>query len=79
VRQTKERQTIIEKAREHLGRSSTEVEEDLFEGPAAEAILSVAAVRKPDLIVMGSLQGAVFGSVSTKVSHDASCPVMVAR
>jgi len=51
----------------------------LFEGPAAEAILSVAAVRKPDLIVMGSLQGAVFGSVSTKVSHDASCPVMVAR
>ena len=56
----------------------------MLEGPAAEAILSVAAVRKPDLIVMGSrgmgsLKGAVFGSVSTKVSHDATCPVMVVR
>jgi nucleotide-binding universal stress UspA family protein len=55
------------------------VEQELLEGPAAETILSVAAARKPDLIVMGSLKGAVFGSVSTKVSHEAPRPVMVAR
>jgi len=84
ARRTKEGQAIIEKAREHLGQSSFEVEEDLLEGPAAEAIISVAAIRKSDLIVMGSrgmgsLKGAVFGSVSAKVSHDATCPVMVIR
>jgi nucleotide-binding universal stress UspA family protein len=28
---------------------------------------------------MGSVKGMVFGSVSTKVSHYAPCPVMVAR
>jgi nucleotide-binding universal stress UspA family protein len=28
---------------------------------------------------MGSLKGMVFGSVSTKVSHYATCPVMVVR
>ena len=84
ARRTKEGQAIIEKTREHLGRSSVEVEEDLLEGPAAEAIISVAAIRKSDLIVMGSrgmgsLKGAVFGSVSDKVSHDATSPVMVIR
>lgn len=84
AQRTKEGQAVIEKVREHLRRSASAVEEELLEGPAAEAILSVAAVRKPDLIVMGSrgmgsLKGAVFGSVSTKVSHEALCPVMVAR
>jgi nucleotide-binding universal stress UspA family protein len=76
---------IIEMAREQLGRTaSIEVDEDLLEGPAAEAILSAAATRNSDLIVMGSrgmgsLKGMVFGSVSTKVSHYAGCPVMVVR
>jgi nucleotide-binding universal stress UspA family protein len=80
----KEGEAIIAAARKHLGRTSIEVEEDLLEGPAAEAILSAAAARKSDLIVMGSrgmgsLKGLVFGSVSTKVSHYAACPVMVVR
>jgi nucleotide-binding universal stress UspA family protein len=76
---------IIEVARERLGRTtSIEVDEDLLEGPAAEAILSAAATRNSDLIVMGSrgmgsVKGVVFGSVSTKVSHYAPCPVMVVR
>lgn len=77
-------EAILEQARKLLGRISIEVEEDLLEGPAAEAILSAAATRNADLIVMGSrgvgsLQGMVFGSVSTKVSHYAPCPVMVVR
>jgi nucleotide-binding universal stress UspA family protein len=75
---------IIEAARKHLGRMSIEVDEELLEGPAAEAILSAAATRNSDLIVMGSrgmgsLKGIVFGSVSTKVAHYAPCPVMVVR
>ena len=75
---------IIEAAREYLGRTLIEVDEELLEGPAAEAILSAAATRKSDLIVMGSrgigsLKGMVFGSVSTKVAHYAPCPVMVVR
>lgn len=75
---------IIEAARKHLGRMSIEVDEELLEGPAAEAILSAAATRNSDLIVMGSrgmgsLKGMVFGSVSTKVAHYAPCPVMVVR
>ncbi|MCK7482230.1 MAG: universal stress protein [Candidatus Moduliflexus flocculans] len=60
------------------------MDEDLLEGPAAEAILSAAAIRNSDLIVMGSrgmgaLKGMVLGSVSTKVFHYAPCPVMVVR
>jgi len=75
---------IIEAAREHLGRTPIEVDEELLEGPAAEAILSAAATRNSDLVVMGSrgmgsLKGMVFGSVSTKVAHYAPCPVMVVR
>jgi nucleotide-binding universal stress UspA family protein len=81
---TKGGQAIIEAARKQLGRTSIEVDEDLLEGPAAEAILSAAAIRNSDLIVMGSrgmgsLKGLVLGSVSTKVFHYAPCPVMVVR
>ena len=75
---------IIEAARKHLGPMSIEVDEELLEGPAAEAIFSAAATRNSDLIVMGSrgmgsLKGMVFGSVSTKVAHYAPCPVTVVR
>ena len=75
---------IIATARKQLGRTSIAVLEELLEGPAAEAILAVAATRKCELIVMGSrgmgsLEGMVFGSVSTKISHHAPCPVMVVR
>mgnify|MGYP001770190907 CR=1 FL=1 len=75
---------IIETARKQLGGTSIKVYEELLEGPASEAILSVAATRKCDLVVvgsrgMGSLKGMVLGSVSNKISHYARCPVMVAH
>ena len=80
----KKGEEIIETARKLLGQTSIEVDEELLEGPAAEAILSAATTRNADLIVMGSrgmgsLKGIVFGSVSTKISHYAPCPVMVVR
>jgi nucleotide-binding universal stress UspA family protein len=55
---------------------------DTVEGPAAEAILRVAAVEHCDLIVMGSrglgmVQGLLLGSVSYRVLHHATIPVLV--
>ncbi len=75
---------IIEAARKLIGQSSIEMEADLLEGPSADAILSVAETRSADLIVlgtrgMGSIKGLLFGSVATKVSHHAACPVLVVR
>jgi nucleotide-binding universal stress UspA family protein len=57
---------IIKDACNRLGQVPFEVEEDLLEGPAAEAIVSVVESRDADLVVMGtrgmgSLKGLLFG------------------
>lgn len=77
-------QLILNEARQRLGETNLAVQEELMEGPAAEAILSVAETRQADLIVMGtrglsSLQGLLVGSVSNKVTYHASCPIMLVR
>lgn len=77
-------QAILDEARQRFGEVKVVVHEELMEGPAAEAILAVAETRQADLIVMGtrgltSLKGLVLGSVSNKVIHHASCPVMLVR
>jgi nucleotide-binding universal stress UspA family protein len=77
-------QKILESARNHLGEISIEIEEDLIEEPAADALLLAAETHHADLILlgsrgMGSLKSLLFGSVSTKVTHYASCPVMIVR
>ena len=69
-------------ARENIKSLSIEIEDDLLEGPAAEAIISVAESREADLIVlgtrgMGPFKGLLLGSVSIKVMQRATCPVMV--
>lgn len=84
ARRVKEGQVILNAARKILGDSPLNIQEELLEGPAADAIISVAKARKADLIVMGtrghgSLKGVLFGSVSNKVSHYAPCTVMVVR
>jgi nucleotide-binding universal stress UspA family protein len=53
-------------------------------GPAAKAILAVAADIGADLIVTGSrgrgaVAGALLGSVSTEVLHGARCDVLVVQ
>jgi nucleotide-binding universal stress UspA family protein len=55
---------------------------DTVEGPAAEAILRVAQLEGCDLIVMGSrglgmVQGLLLGSVSYRVLHHATIPVLL--
>lgn len=66
----------------HLHDSGIEFSTDTVEGPAAEAILRVAELEGCDLIVMGSrglgmVQGLLLGSVSYRVLHHASIPVLV--
>ena len=75
-------QSILDEARKFLGEINFEINEELLEGPEAEAILSIAEIQKVGLILMGtrwlgSLEGMLLGSVSRKVTHHASCPVML--
>ena len=77
-------QSILDEARKILGEINCEINEELLEGPEAEAILSVAEIQKIGLILMGtrglgSLEGMLLGSISRKVTHYASCPVMLVR
>ena len=75
-------QSILDKAHKILSEINCEINKELLEGPEAEAILSVAEIQKVGLILMGtrglgSLEGMLLGSVSRKVTHHASCPVML--
>ena len=66
----------------HLRDANIEFSTDTVEGPAAEAILRVAQLEGCDLIVMGSrglgmVQGLLLGSVSYRVLHRATIPVLI--
>jgi len=83
VRTTEAEATMVE-AKRLIGSIPGEVHEEILEGPAAEAILHVAATRHSDVIVMGSrglgrLEGALLGSNSQKVVSHAACPVLIVR
>jgi nucleotide-binding universal stress UspA family protein len=75
-------QAVLDDARQKMGPTSLVVNEELREGSEAESILKEAKKCNADLIVMGTrghgtLKGFLVGSVSRKVIHYASCPVMV--
>jgi nucleotide-binding universal stress UspA family protein len=77
-------QAVLDDAKQKFGTTTFIVNEELHEGFEAESILKVAESRKADLIVMGTrglgaVKGFLVGSVSRKVIHYASCPVMVVR
>jgi nucleotide-binding universal stress UspA family protein len=60
------------------------VETDLLEGPAPEALLRVAEVRKADLIVIGSrglgeISGLALGSVGHKLIQRAPMPILIVK
>ena len=77
-------QTVLNNVRKRLAGSSVHPQEDLLEGPEAEAILAAASSRQADLVIMGTrglgtIEGVLFGSVSRKVTQQAHCPVMLIR
>lgn len=81
---TRDAESTLNAALVEVGQVPGELKTQVLEGPAAEAILKVAAVREVDLIVMGTrglgrLAGALLGSQSQKVVSHASCPVLLAR
>ncbi len=84
IRRKQAGERIIEEALSRLAPPSFEVEKNLIEGPAADAIISAAEARNADLIVMGSrgmgsFKRLLFGSVSMKVVQHAPCTVTVVR
>ena len=73
---------IVEQARNEIGETGPQVTVNVVSGdPAAELI---TASRDADLVVVGSRGSGGFasllmGSVSSKVTHHAACPVVVIR
>jgi nucleotide-binding universal stress UspA family protein len=75
-------QSILDDALTALGDANLEIHKELLEGPEPDSILSCAQKSHADLIIMGTrgmgaLKGLLVGSVSRKVIHLATCPVMV--
>jgi nucleotide-binding universal stress UspA family protein len=79
-----EAEAHMKDANQNIGGISGSIIKEILGGPASEAILSVADVRKIELIIMGtrglgSLRGLLIGSTSQKVLSHALCPVLLAR
>lgn len=77
----KGREMLVEAAL-RLRDTGIEFSADTVEGPAAEAILRIVQLEGCDLIVMGSrglgmVQGLLLGSVSYRVLHHATVPVLI--
>ena len=75
---------IYAAAVKEIGKVPHPLNKEILEGPAAEAILSVARMREVGLIIMGTrglgrLTSALLGSQSYKVVGEATCPVMLVR
>ena len=75
-------QIILDDAQKRFGDTTVELHPELIEGSEAEAILAAAEKQQADLIVMGTrgfgaVKGLLVGSVSRKVIHLSTCPVMV--
>ncbi len=74
-------QSVVEEAAATARVSGVEVKVHTVVGDAADALLEVAEREKADLIVVGNrgMHGMtrVLGSVPNKVSHRASCSVLI--
>lgn len=75
---------LLQQCKKQARQSSVQVETVLEQGDYAHEIIEVAKRKDCELIIMGSrgmspIKELLLGSVSLKVMHHASCPVMVVR
>ena len=73
---------IVEQARNEIGETAPQVTVNVVTGDPAEELIK--ASRDADIVVVGSRGSGGFasllmGSVSSKVTHHAGCPVVVVR
>jgi nucleotide-binding universal stress UspA family protein len=82
-RELREAEKVTEAAAAKAREAGVEAEIEIVEGNPATRILELARARNADLIVVGSrglgtVAGALLGSVSREVAHHADRPVLVA-
>jgi len=75
---------LLEQCKKQALQSNVQIETVLEQGDYAHEIIEVAKRKDCELIIMGSrgmspIKELMLGSVSLKVMHHASCPVMVVR
>lgn len=80
----KENQLLLLKCSEIATKKGLTMDTKLLQGNPSSAILDFCEKEKHDIIVMGSrgmgkFKELVLGSVSSKVLHHSSCPIMIIR
>lgn len=80
----RENQLILSKCSEIATKKGLVIQTKLLQGNPGSTILDFCEKEKYDIIIMGSrgmgkFKELVLGSVSNKVLHHSSCPVMIIR
>jgi nucleotide-binding universal stress UspA family protein len=75
---------MLEEYKIQSAKKNVSIQIMVTQGDPAQVIIELAKVKSYDLIIMGTrgrtaFQELLIGSVSQKVMHHASCPVMVVR
>ena len=75
---------MLEEYKIQASKNSISIQITVTQGDPAQVIIELAKAKSYDLIIMGTrgrtpFQELLIGSVSQKVMHHASCPVMVVR
>ncbi len=75
---------MLEEYKNQAAKNNIPIQIMVIQGDPAQVIIELAKTKNYDLIIMGTrgrsaFQELLIGSVSQKVMHHASCPVMVVR
>ena len=75
---------MLEEYKNQAAKNNISIQIMVTQGDPAKVIIELAKAKSYDLIIMGTrgrtaFQELLIGSVSQKVMHHASCPVMVVR